>query len=137
MSGLKHPQRVLAEAELVSSHFGEIEFDGNWVLVERFNLPLAFNRSTSKLLITLPDNYPESPPNSMYLEKGLKKNGKTPEHYFENKYGDGDIRKKGYAWYSIHFTAWRSSSSSMILGDNLLTAANALFDALKFDENER
>lgn len=133
MSGLKHPQRVLAEAELVSSHFGEIEFEGNWVLVERFNLPLAFNRSISKLLITLPDNYPESPPTSLYLEKGLKKNGIKPGHYFENKYGDGNIRSLGYAWYSIHFTAWHSSSRSIIQGDNLLTAINALYDALKFD----
>jgi hypothetical protein len=137
MSSLKHPRRVLAEAELISSHFGEIEFEDNWILVEQFNLPPTFNQITSRLLIILSDNYPESPPKDLYLEKRLKKNGKTPEHYFENKYGDSDIRNSGYAWYSIHFTAWRSSSISIIQGDNLITAIIALYDALKYDEKER
>jgi hypothetical protein len=137
MCELIHPRRVLAEAELVSTHFAEIELEDDWVLVEQFNLPSTFNRRTSKLLIILPDDYPESPPDDMYLEKGLKKNGKTPEHYFENKYGDSDIRDLGYAWYSIHFKAWHSSSRSIIQGDNLLTAINALYDALKYDERDR
>jgi hypothetical protein len=137
MSRLKHPQRVLAEAELVSSHFAEIELEDNWVLVWNFNLPSTFNQRASKLLIILPNDYPESPPKDMYLDKGLTKNGKMPEHYFENQFGDGNIRRKGYAWYSIHFTSWHSSSRSIIQGDNLLTAINALFDALKYDERDR
>lgn len=137
MSNLIHPRRVLAEAELVSSHFAEITLEDNWVLVWIFNLPPTFNQQASRLLIVLPDNYPESPPKDMYLDKGLLKNGKTPEHYFEKGYGNSSIIKKGYAWYSIHFTAWRSNASSMILGDNLLTAVNALYDALKYDSNER
>lgn len=137
MSGLKHPQRVLAEAELVSTHFGEIELEDNTVLVWNFNLPPTFNQISSKLLMMLPIDYPESPPLSMYLDKGLLKNGQMPEHYFENDFGDKNIRRKGYAWYSIHFTSWRSNASSMILGDNLLTAINALYNALKYDINER
>jgi len=137
MSNLIHPRRVLAEAELVSSHFAEITLEDNWVLVWIFNLPPTFNQQASRLLIVLPNDYPQSPPKDMYLDKGLLKNGKTPEHYFENDFGDRNIRRKGYAWYSIHFTAWRSNASSMILGDNLLTAVNALYDALKYDINER
>jgi hypothetical protein len=103
MSRLKHPKRVLAEAELLSSHFGDVEFEDNWILIDEFILPSTLNRETSKLLIIVSEDYPESPPKSMYLEKGLKKNGKTPEHYFENQHGDSAIRGKGYAWYSIHF----------------------------------
>ncbi|NLB55775.1 MAG: hypothetical protein GX811_08440 [Lentisphaerae bacterium] len=137
MTTFKHYNRVFAEVNLVSSHFGDVNFEDDWILIERFNLPASLNRRTSKLLIILPYNYPEAPPHEMYLEKGLKKHGRTPEHYFENKYGDSDVRNRGYAWYSIHFRTWRSSANSMIQGDNLITACNALYDALKFDEGNR
>ena len=134
MSDLKHPNRVMGELELISSHFGPVEFNNNIVLVERFNLPRGFNRRTSKLLIALPYDYPEMPPEDLYIQKYLKKNGDIPEHYFENDYGDKKIRRLGYAWYSIHFTEWDPSFRSIIRGDNLLTAINALYDALKYDD---
>ena len=134
MIGLKHPNRTRAEVELVSSHFGPVEFNDRTVLVEQFDLPNTFNRSVSKLVITLPYDYPEMPPEALYIEKRLKKNGKEPEHYYENQFGDKSIRKAGYAWYSIHFNAWNPNARSIIRGDNLLTAINALFDALKHDD---
>lgn len=134
MSKLKHHNRVMGELELISSHFGPVEFNNNIVLVERFDLPYGFNRQESKLLITLPCDYPEMPPKDLYLQKHLKKNGDTPEHYFENDFGDDNIRRLGYAWYSIHFTEWCPSFRSIIRGDNLLTAINALYDALKYDD---
>ena len=134
MSTLKHHNRVIGELELISSHFGPLEFNNSIVLVEDFNLPRGFNRESSKLLIVLPDDYPEMPPEDLYIQRHLKKNRKTPEHYFENDYGDKSIRKLGYAWYSIHFTEWSPSFRSIIRGDNLLTAVNALYDALKYDD---
>lgn len=133
MSNLKHHKRVIGELELISSHFGPVEFNNNIVVVERFNLPRGFNRQTSKLLITLPYDYPEMPPEDLYIAKHLRKFGDTPEHYFENDFGDKNIRRLGYAWYSIHFTAWSPSFRSIIRGDNLLIAINALYDALKYD----
>ena len=134
MSNLKHHNRVIAELELVSSHFGPLEFNNNIVVIERFDLPRNFNRQASRLLIALPDDYPEMPPEDLYIQKHLKKNGKIPEHYFEDDFGDNNIRRMGYAWYSIHFTKWNPSFRSIIKGDNLLTAINALFDALKYDD---
>ena len=134
MSDLKHPNRVMGEVELISSHFGPVEFNRKVVLVERFNLPRGFNRQISKLLITLPYDYPEMPPEAMYIERKLKKNGDEPGHYYEDSLGDERIRRAGYAWYSIHFTAWSPSFRSIIRGDNLLTAINALYDALKYDD---
>ncbi len=134
MSVLKHPNRVMGELKLVSSHFGPVEFSGKIILIERFDLPYGFNRQESKLLITLPHDYPEMPPEDLYIAKHLKKDGKTPGHYFEDKYGDNNIRGLGYAWYSIHFNAWNPSFRSIIRGDNLLTAINALYDALKYDD---
>jgi len=134
MNALKHPNRVMAEVELVSSHFGLVEFNDRIIVVERFDLPQGFNRQTSKLLITLNYDYPESPPADIYIENKLKKNGGKPGHYYEHRFGDGKIRRAGYAWYSIHFNAWSSNSRSIIRGDNLLTAINALYDALKHDD---
>ena len=134
MSTLRHFDRVIGEVELVSSHFGPVEFNGNIVQIESFDLPDTFNRNSSQLVITLPFDYPEMPPEALYIEKHLKKNGAEPEHYFEDDFGDKKIRRAGYAWYSIHFNAWSPDANSIIRGDNLLTAINALYDALKYDD---
>jgi hypothetical protein len=134
MSNLKHHNRIIGELELVSSHFGPLEFINNIAVIERFNLPRGFNKQTSKLLIALPNNYPEMPPEDLYIARRLRKNGIIPGHYFENDFGDKNIRRLGYAWYSIHFTKWNPSFRSIIGGDNLLTAINALYDALKYDD---
>ncbi len=138
MSILKYPERVLAEVNLVSSHFGPVEFppdgfDERTVWIERFNLPPGYSQPTSSLLITLPKRYPEAPVEAMYIEKGLKKNGCRPGHYFEHEYGDVNIREAGYAWYSIHFKSWKANIRSIIRGDNLLSAIDALYHALKSD----
>lgn len=138
MSNLKYPNRVVAEIYLVSSHFGGMDFPTEHgertVLIENFNLPPGYNKTSSKLLIELSHKYPETPVEAMYIEKGLEKNGRQPGHYFENKYGDVSIRQSGYAWYSIHFNSWNANIRSMIRGDNLLTAVNALYHALKTDD---
>lgn len=138
MNLLKYPERVLAEVNLVSSHFGPVDFapdeyDSRTLIVESFNLPPGFNKAASKLLITLPSDYPEKPVEAMYLEKDLKKNGCRPGHYFEHEYGDVNIREAGYAWYSIHFKSWKANIRSIIRGDNLLSAIDALYHALKSD----
>ena len=133
MSALKHPNRVMAEVELISSHFGPVEFDGQMILVESFDLPPHFNKQASKLLIVLYDDYPETPPKDIYIEKELKKNGSAPDHYYQDAVGNNEIMDAGYAWYSIHFNHWNANSGSIIQGDNLLTAINALYDALKYD----
>jgi len=130
---MKHPKRVRAEIELVSSHFGPVEFDDNYILIEKFNLPRGFNKKYSKLLCVLPNDYPEYPIKAMYLEKHLKKNEKKLDHYYENNYGDKKIRNQGWAWISIHFTSWSPNANSIIRGNNLLTAIEALYDALKYD----
>ena len=134
MAKLKHPERTLSEVKLVSSHFGPVDFDDTTVVVHKFDLPHTFNRASSKLLIILPSDYPEMPPTDLYVEKRLKRNGQIPGHYFENQYGDRKIRKAGFAWYSIHFNAWNANARSIIRGDNLLTAIDALHDSLKRDD---
>ena len=130
---LKHYDRVLAEVNLVSSQYGVVDFTDNMIEVESFGLPHGFNYDYCRLLIALSKDYPESPPKDMYLEKGLKKGRCRPEHYHPSMFGERRIRKRGYAWYCIHFKSWNPSSASMIRGDNLLIAIGVLYDALKYD----
>jgi hypothetical protein len=132
---MKHPQRTIAEIELLSTQFGDVQFDPydpTVVKVLDFDLPSGFNRDYSLLLIVLNENYPEYAPQDIYLDTGLRRYGNKPTHYFENftgkKYCD-----YGYAWYSFHITSWRCNPYSMIRGDNLLTVAEAVFQSLRSD----
>ena len=129
---LKHPDRVRAEAELVSSHFGPVELNDNLLLIEQFNLPDGFSQAASRLLIPLPKAYPQYPPPDFYLDRGLRKNGKTPGHYYSEFEGKKYCRS-GYAWYCLHIKQWHPNASSMVRGDNLLTAIEAVYDSLKYD----
>jgi len=63
----------------------------------------------------------------------LDKDGYISEHYFENGFGEKKYCRHGYAWYSLHLKNWRPDAYSMITGDNLLTAADSLYEALKTD----
>ena len=129
---LQYPARVRGEAELVSGHFGPVDLKENVVLVERFDLPPGFNQITSRLLIPLPLNYPQYPPGDFYLDQNLQKNGRCPGHYYHEF--EGKIYcYLGYAWYCLHIKQWRPNASSMIRGDNLLTAIEAVYNSLKYD----
>jgi len=132
---VKNPERTIAEINLLSSHFGYIQYDPynpSWVLIEQFNLPAGYNRRWCEVLIDLGELYPELPPQDFYLSRGLTKNGRICSHYFEHfagkKYCD-----EGYAWYSFHIKRWKPNPYSMLHGDNLLAATGAFYQALKTD----
>jgi len=133
---MQNPNRVIGEIELVSTHFGEVRFDPDnptTVVIERFDLPTGFNQKHSKLLIDLGFSCPELPPQDFYLSRGLRRYGKVPAHYFENGFGGKKYCNQGYAWYSLHIKRWKPDPRSMVAGDNLLTAVEALYDALSTD----
>jgi hypothetical protein len=132
---MKHPERTIAEIRLLSTHFGGVCFDPkdpSVVLIERFPLPEGFNGDSCEVVIDLGANYPELPPQDFYLSRGLTKNGRTPSHYFRDFSGK-KYCEEGYAWYSLHIQRWKPNPRSMLGGDNLLSAANAFYDALKTD----
>ena len=130
---MMYAERKFGEFELLSSHFGSLRYDPNdltWVIVEDFNLPANFNVDYSELVIELNKKYPLLPPKDFYLEKGLRRRGRKPGHYYESGYGSKRFCKKGYAWYCLHIKSWRPDPYSMIAGDNLLTAVQAVYNAL-------
>jgi len=133
MGKMKYPNRVNGEIELLSTHFGDVQFDPDdpsSVVIERFDLPLGFNRKYAALLIDLGPEYPIYPPQDFYLSPGLRKNGKKPGFYYEDGYMGKKYRKLGYAWLCLHIIRWRPNSYSMIKGDNLLIAAQVVYEAL-------
>lgn len=130
---MRNPNRVISEIELLSTHFGDVQFDRDnpsFVIIETFNLPSYFNRRHSRLLIDLGHYYPELSPQDFYLSRGLRKDGRTPSHYFEDWEGK-KYCKHGWAWFCLKIESWRPNPYSMLGGDNLLTATNACYDALK------
>ena len=130
-----NPIRTIGEIELLSTHFGNVGYEPDnpsIVLVARFDLPRGFDERCCELLIDLGPLYPELPPQDFYLSPGLEKDGLQPIHYFEDFF-DKKYCREGFAWYSLHITKWKPSSYSMIQGDNLLTAVQALYEALKTD----
>ncbi len=132
---MKNPERTIAEINLLSTHFGTVEYDPDnpsWVLIERFDLPPGFNRRWCEVLIVLGELYPELPPQDFYLSRGLTKNGRVSSHYFE-RFSGKRYCDKGFAWYSFHIKRWRSNPYNMVPGDNLLTATGAFYQALKTD----
>ncbi len=128
---LKHPDRVLKEAELISMRFGEIDFEDDWILINRFDMPPGFNRDTSRMLIDLPLNFPEVPPNRFYIDQGVRlTDGSKPRHYFEKDYVSKELRGMGFAWYCVHIKKWKPNFNDMFAGSTLLKAIDACYQAI-------
>lgn len=133
---MKNPERTMAEIRLVSSHFGAVCVDPSnpsVILIEHFTLPPHYSMQSCELVIDLGEHYPDMPPKDWYLSKGLRKNGRVSSHYYENGFRGKEYCKQGYAWYSFHCKRWKPNPWSMIKGDNLLTAIDAFYHALKTD----
>jgi hypothetical protein len=125
----------MGEIQLLSTHLGEVGFDEDnpaEVLIFRFPLPPGFNKRHCELVIDLGENYPEFPPQDWYLNKGLRKNGRSLSgHYFENGFPGKKFCREGFAWYSFHIKEWKPNPKTMTHGDTLLTAVDAFYDAMK------
>lgn len=132
---MRNPVRTIAEIHLLSTHFGELSFDESdpsAVLISHFRLPSGYSRTECEVVIDLGRNYPELPPQDFYLSRGLTKHGHTSSHYFDSFDGK-EYCEQGLAWYSFHVKKWKPNPQSMLGGDNLLSAVNAFYNALKTD----
>lgn len=114
--------RVQREIALLKQAGMRVDWDyeeGSWVLVRDFRLPSGLGRSSTDVLILIPPDYPNTPPNGIYVDQGLK----LPSHYFEHKGTHNPLGDKGWAWYCFHAEGhtggWRASTR-ILEGDNLL-----------------
>lgn len=131
---MKNPIRVIAEIELLSSHFGPVEFDPqepSTVLIEQFDLPPGYNRKHTRVLLDLGYQYPEYPVRDFYIDPGLRRKKRRPGHYHEDGFDSKTYCNEGFAWYCLHIQDWQPNPFSIADGDNLLTACQALYEALK------
>jgi hypothetical protein len=84
-------QRIASEAALAAVHYSQSKrasYDdeaGRWVIIHDFPLPRGYNYSSTDVLILLPPNYPQTPPDWFYVDYNLRlANGQRPPHVFYN-----------------------------------------------------
>lgn len=82
-------QRILKEAALAAVRYSathSAQYDdeaGSWVIIKDFPLPEGYNYTHTDVLILLPKNYPQTPPDWFYVDDELLlENGDEPDHMF-------------------------------------------------------
>ncbi len=91
------------------------------LIVQNFNLPPGYNKDFAKVLLELPDNYPENPPgigsSKVYVPSKLKFQGRKPKDFHK---GCGPT--KGFAWWCYEKIDWNPSKDTLITFFELLRA---------------
>jgi ubiquitin-protein ligase len=109
------------EIELLEEKYGEVEHDQHlkWVLFKNVSLPEGWNRSSTDILILIPDGYPVSPPDNFSVDSGLRTaSGSEPKNYGEGQHHFG----REWGQFSVHILkeTW-SPSNDILNGTNLIT----------------
>ena len=124
-------ERLRKEIRMLTLRFGRVCFNksSGYLLLYNFDLPSGWNKKFTRLLMIVPQTYPQIPPTKFYVDKGLRKYGKIPSHYFENS-SFNPMRGEGFAWLCIQeIYRWRPSTD-ILKGDNLLTVCNLIYNYL-------
>ena len=99
----------------------ELDDDYENLVVTNFHLPPGYNRSKVPVLLELPSDYPESPPgvgsSRVYVPRGLRFRGRTPEDYHENSGPDGK-----WAWWCYSWIEWDPCRDNLVTFFELLRA---------------
>ncbi|MCD6219038.1 hypothetical protein J7K43_01465 [Candidatus Calescamantes bacterium] len=124
-------ERLRKEIRLLTLRFGQISFHrlSRGLLIYRFDLPPGWNRDFTRLLMIIPQAYPQIPPVKFYIDKGLRKYGKIPPHYFEAS-SPNLLCGEGFAWLCVHEIYHWKPSVDILKGDNLLTICNLIYNYL-------
>lgn len=126
----------------------EIDKDFHWIKIPGFKLPQAWadanNNAYTDLLIIIPDQFPNLPPNGFYLPNNIN----SPHgdgHFFDRGHGGAfgstdseinEMRRAGWKWYCSHIKpeSWSPSRIRNILdwkkGDNLWDVLDLIKDVL-------
>lgn len=108
--------RILEQhlADLSNACDIEASRDLRRVKVKGVLLPPGWNRSTTAVLLEIPEDYPLSPPGAgssrLYLEPGLRFNGRTPSNYHD----PGFLRRRGWAWWCYSVINWDPKTNDLI-----------------------
>lgn len=113
--------RVDHEVTFLLRWFDRVDYDDvgrNWVVVHDYPLPAGFNKPSTPVLMLIPADYPQVPPDGLFIDKGLN----IPGHYHQGHGGRNPFGDKDWAWLCAHLAGhgWRPSAD-VVGGDNLVT----------------
>ena len=96
---LKRIQYEVALAAVRYSRTHSAEFDdesGSWVVIKDFSLPEGYNYEMTDILVLLPPNYPQTPPDWFYVDDNLRlADGRRPSHvFYQQMLHDPNVRRR-------------------------------------------
>ena len=87
--------------------------DLSYVIVRDVKLGPSWNRPTTDVLMETPEDYPVTGPGQrpygIYLEEGLLRHGRTPEHYHPNG------KRPGWVWFCYEGISWDPRRDDLII----------------------
>ncbi|MGQ9656729.1 MAG: E2/UBC family protein [Fimbriimonadales bacterium] len=140
--------RIQSEVVLAAMRFSRTrsaDFDdeaGGWVIIRDFPLPRGYNYPTTDILILLPSNYPQTPPDWFYVDNNLRlADGRRPSHVFYETTHDPNVRRahqaideppqmKGWTGCCLHIRSWKPAANPLD-GHSLLSVCALIEGALK------
>lgn len=139
-------QYEVALAAVRFSHTHSADFDdeaGSWVIIKDFPLPPGYNYTTTDILILLPANYPQTPPDWFYVDHNLRlADGRRPNHvFYQSTTHDPNVRRdhqamdappqmKGWTGCCLHIRSWKPAANPLD-GHSLLSVCALIHGALK------
>lgn len=88
----------------------DADFGQWWVYLPEFVLPRGWREQSTPILVTVPAQYPSSPPDGFFLSNELRDvRGRRPAHYFEERSAHNPLTTRGWAWFCIHVDVWAPS----------------------------
>jgi hypothetical protein len=139
-------QRLMTEVALAalrysSTHRAEYDDEeGSWVIIKDFPLPEGYNYDRTDVLILLPKNYPQTPPDWFYVDAELMlENGDEPDHVFydditfdpnEELFEDAPPQMRGWTGCCLHIYDWQPAADPL-QGHSLLSVCELIKEAFE------
>jgi hypothetical protein len=143
---LRRIQYEVALAALRYSRTHSADFDdeaGSWVMIKDFPLPEGYNYETTDILVLLPPNYPQTPPDWFYVDDNLRlADGRRPSHVFYqqtthdpntrlvNRAEEKPPQMKGWTGCCLHIRSWQPAANP-VEGHSLLSVCELIRGALE------
>lgn len=87
----------------------EASRDGRWMLSRYFPLPRGFNSTTTRLLLPIPQLYPQAPPCAVYLSPDVRLHDRPLPNLYPDR---GPTRE--WAWLCMYPQSWDPCRDSLV-----------------------
>lgn len=136
-----HYEVALAAVRYSRTHSADFDDEsGSWVIIKDFPLPKGYNYETTDILVLLPSNYPQTPPDWFYVDDNLRlANGDKPSHvFYQNTAHDPNARRpiseppqmQGWTGCCLHIRSWQPAANP-VEGHSLLSVCELIRGALE------